>query len=184
LKPVHGTVGFDEQPLHLLPPHRVCEQRVALVPEGRQLFPEMTVRENLEIGAFTPRARAHAAANLRRQFELFPRLAERARLAAGALSGGERQLLAIARALMSEPRLLMLDEPSLGLSPVAVEHIFEVLDQLRQAGLTLLIVEQNVSHALELADRVYLLESGRVVREGSAAALENDPAIRRHFLGI
>jgi len=155
-----------------------------LVPEGGQLFPDRTVRENLEVGSYLARARAAAGRNIERAFEIFPRLKERQRQAAGSLSGGERQMLAIARALMSEPRLLMLDEPSLGLAPVTLEHIFEVLGELRQSGLTILLVEQSVQHALELADRAYVLEGGRVVRGAPAAELRQDPEIRRHFLGL
>jgi branched-chain amino acid transport system ATP-binding protein len=142
----------------------------------------MTVRENLEIGAYA--ARASAMSNLERWLDMFPRLRERHRLLAGALSGGERQLLAIARALMSEPRVLLLDEPSLGLAPVAVDYIFDVLHGLRQEGLTILLVEQNITHALELADRAYVLQTGRVVASGSAAEIRRDPQIRRHFLGL
>jgi branched-chain amino acid transport system ATP-binding protein len=140
------------------------------------------VRENLEIGAY--RNRSNAEKNLGTAFELFPRLKERAELHAGLLSGGERQMLAIARALMSEPKLLMLDEPSLGLAPVAVDHVFEALAELRQRGLTILLVEQNIAHALELADRGYLLERGRVVRAASSHDLADDPALSRHFLGV
>src|SRR2546423_473362 len=148
LRPTRGTISLDDAPIQHLRAFEVCQLRIALVPEGGQLFPEMTVRENLEVGAYLRRARGHAARNLQRAFELFPRLAERQHLSAGALSGGERQMLAIARALMSEPRLLMLDEPSLGLAPIAVDHVFESLAQLRQQGLTVLLVEQNVAHAL------------------------------------
>ena|SRR5947207_10238923 len=144
----------------------------------------MTVRENLEVGAYLARARPQVAANLARAWELFPRLHERAHQFAGTLSGGERQMLAIARALMSAPRLLMLDEPSLGLAPVLVEQIFATLAQLRAEGLTVLLVEQNVQQALELADRAYILASGHVVREGPAAVLLDHPDVRQHYLGI
>jgi len=185
LRPTAGRIVYAGQAIQGVPAYAICDRRLALVPEGGQPFPDMTVRENLELGAYVGRARGHAAANLARIFGLFPRLAERAQLAAGSLSGGERQLLAIARALMSEPRLLLLDEPSLGLAPVAVDYVFEVLGRLRQEGLlSLLVVEQNVSHALELADRAYVLEAGRVVREAPARSLASDPAIRRHFLGL
>jgi branched-chain amino acid transport system ATP-binding protein len=184
LRPTAGRIVYAGRAIQGVPAYAICAARLALVPEGGQPFPDMTVRENLELGAYVGRARAHAAANLERIFGLFPRLAERARLAAGSLSGGERQLLAIARALMSEPRLLLLDEPSLGLAPVAVDAVFELLGRLRQEGLSLLLVEQNVSHALELADRAYVLEAGRVVRHAPAHDLASDPAIRRHFLGL
>jgi branched-chain amino acid transport system ATP-binding protein len=184
LRPTAGRIRYLGQEIGGSEAYRLCDQRLALVPEGAQLFSDMTVLENLELGAYPRRARIGAHARMARWFELFPRLAERRTQLAGALSGGERQLLAIARALMSEPRLLMLDEPSLGLAPLAIEHVFDILARLRQEGLTILLVEQNVSHALELADRAYILESGRVVRSETAMALATDPAIRRHFLGL
>jgi branched-chain amino acid transport system ATP-binding protein len=177
-----GAIHYAGQQIDGLKAHAICARRLALVPEGGQLFGDMTVRENLEVGAYA--ARTHARANLQRWFTLFPRLRERAAVQASALSGGERQLLAIARALMSEPRLLLLDEPSLGLAPVAIDSIFDVLAQLRQDGLTILLVEQNISHALELADRAYILQTGRVVAAGAAGALQQDPGIRRHYLGL
>jgi branched-chain amino acid transport system ATP-binding protein len=184
LRPAAGGIRYLGQEIGGLEAYVLCERKLALVPEGAQLFPEMTVLENLELGAYPRRARGGARARMNHWFELFPRLAERRMQLAGALSGGERQLLAIARALMSEPRLLMLDEPSLGLAPLAIEHVFDILSRLRQEGMTILLVEQNVSHALELADRAYILESGRVVRSETAMALATDPDIRRHFLGL
>jgi branched-chain amino acid transport system ATP-binding protein len=184
LRPNSGRMTLEGRDLRSVPAHQRSEMRLALVPEGAQLFGEMTVLENLELGAYSRRARAQSAANLDRCFALFPRLKERATLAAGSLSGGERQLLAIARALMSEPTLLMLDEPSLGLAPLAIEHVFDVLAQLREDGLTILLVEQNVTHALELADRAYVLENGHIVRADTTTALASDPDIRRHFLGL
>jgi branched-chain amino acid transport system ATP-binding protein len=184
LRPIGGRIQLYDAPAEQSPAYAVCERGVALVPEGGQLFPQMTVRENLEVGAYLARARPQGAANLARAWELFPRLRERARQPAGTLSGGERQMLAIARALMSAPRLLMLDEPSLGLAPLLVEQIFATLAQLRADGLTVLLVEQNVQQALELADRAYILESGHLVREGPAAVLLDDPDVRQHFLGI
>ena len=184
LRPIDGSIHLWDEPAEQLPAYAVCERGVALVPEGGQLFPQMTVRENLEVGAYLARARRRVAANLARAWELFPRLHERARQPAGTLSGGERQMLAIARALMSAPRLLMLDEPSLGLAPLLVDQIFAILTRLRADGLTVLLVEQNVQQALELADRAYILESGRLVREGPATVLLDDPDVRRHFLGI
>lgn len=182
LKPKRGAIRYAGQAIQGRDAYAICAERLALVPEGGQLFGDMTVRENLEVGAYT--ARSRAAANLQRWYGLFPRLKERAAVLASALSGGERQLLAIARALMSEPRMLLLDEPSLGLAPVAIDAIFDVLAQLRQEGLTILLVEQNTSHALELADRAYILQSGRVVAAGDAGAVRQDAAIRRHYLGL
>jgi branched-chain amino acid transport system ATP-binding protein len=182
LVPRRGAIRYAGERILGLRAHAISRRRLALVPEGGQLFPDMTVRENLEIGAYA--ARASAMSNLERWLDMFPRLRERHRLLAGALSGGERQLLAIARALMSEPRVLLLDEPSLGLAPVAVDYIFDVLHGLRQEGLTILLVEQNITHALELADRAYVLQTGRVVASGSAAEIRRDPQIRRHFLGL
>ena len=182
MRPKRGAIHYAGQPIQGLNAFSICARRLALVPEGGQLFEDMTVRENLEVGAYS--ARDRAAANLERWLTLFPRLKERAAVQASALSGGERQLLAIARALMSEPRLLLLDEPSLGLAPVAVDAIFDVLAQLRGEGMTILLVEQNISHALELSDRAYVLQSGRVVAAGEAGPLRQDPSIRRHYLGL
>jgi branched-chain amino acid transport system ATP-binding protein len=184
LRPLTGAIRLDGQAMEQRPAYARLAQGVALVPEGGQLFPQMTVLENLEVGAYRAPVRPRLAENLRRAWALFPRLAERQRQLAGTLSGGERQMLAVARALMAEPRLLMLDEPSLGLAPVVVDQIFATLADLRAAGLTLLLVEQNVQQALELADRAYVLESGRLVRAGAAAALLADPAIRQHLLGL
>jgi len=184
LWPTRGTIRLDGVEIQALPAHVRPDRGLALVPEGGQPFPLLTVRENLEVGAYRARARARVAANLERAWALFPRLREREHQLAGTLSGGERQMLAIARALMSEPRLLLLDEPSLGLAPLVVEQVFVVLDALRRDGLTILLVEQNVQQALELADRAYVLESGRVVRAGEARALLADPAVAQHFLGL
>jgi branched-chain amino acid transport system ATP-binding protein len=184
LRPTRGTIRLDGAEIQALPAHARPDRGLALVPEGGQPFPHMTVRENLEVGAYRTRARARGAANLERAWALFPRLREREHQLAGTLSGGERQMLAIARALMSEPRLLLLDEPSLGLAPLVVEQVFAVLDALRRDGLTILLVEQNVQQTLELADRAYVLESGRVVRAGEARALLADPAVAQHFLGL
>jgi len=157
---------------------------VALVPEGRQLFPSMTVEENLDLGAFLLRPRARRAGARARVFELFPRLGERRRQQAGTLSGGEQQMVAIGRALMSEPRFLMLDEPSLGLAPLVVEQVFATIGRIRQQGVTILVVEQNAEQALALADRGYILETGRVVLQGAAADLARSDLVRRAFLGV
>jgi branched-chain amino acid transport system ATP-binding protein len=184
LRPTRGVIRLDGAEIQALPAHVRPDRGLALVPEGGQPFPHLTVRENLEVGAYRALARARLATNLERAWALFPRLREREHQLAGTLSGGERQMLAIARALMSAPRLLLLDEPSLGLAPLVVEQVFAVLDALRRDGLTILLVEQNVQQALELADRAYVLESGRVVRTGVARALLADPAVAQHFLGL
>jgi branched-chain amino acid transport system ATP-binding protein len=179
-----GRVTFLGQDLATLPPHRITELGIAHVPEGRQVFPEMTVNENLEIGSYAPRARAERARSLEFVYGIFPRLAERRKQLAGTMSGGEQQMLAVGRGMMLKPRLLMLDEPSLAVAPVLVQQIFETLDRLHREGLTVLLVEQNVQQALELADRAYVLETGRVVREAPARDLLTDPEVRRHYLGI
>jgi branched-chain amino acid transport system ATP-binding protein len=184
LKSSGGEIRLRGQPVQALPAHALCREGLTLSPQGGQVFPDMTVRENLEVGAYLQRARSDSARNLARVWELFPHLRERQAQLAGTLSGGERQMLAIARALMSGPRLLMLDEPSLAVAPVLVEQIFETLHRLHQEGLTVLLVEQNVQEALELADRAYVLETGRVVREGRAGELLGDAEVRRHFLGV
>ena len=164
--------------------HAVVEAGLALVPEGRGIFGELTVRENLSLGAFARRARAREAENLRRVLALFPRLAERMRQAARTMSGGEQQMVAIGRALMAAPEILLLDEPSLGLSPLLCGELFQALTRVRQAGIGVLLVEQNARRSLAIADRGYLIENGRIVGEGGAAALQNDPAVRRAYLGV
>ena len=169
--------------LGLLFPDRVVERGIAMVPEGRKLFPQMTVEENLELGAYPGRARSDRAGKLEEMYGIFPRLRERRRQLASSLSGGEQQMVAIARALMAKPSLLMLDEPSLGLAPQTVTLIFGLLGEIHRAGLMLLLVEQNVHAALAVAGRAYILETGRVVGEGDAAALLNDPGVRRAYLG-
>ena len=182
-RPRAGAIRWRGDDLLTLPAHAVVERGVAQVPEGRHLFPEMSVEENLELGAYRPRARAALRERMAGVHDLFPRLAERRRQRAGSLSGGEQQMLAIGRALMSEPALLMLDEPSLGLAPRVIDSILEALAALHRSGLALLLVEQNVQAALALAGRGYVLERGRVVREGAGAALLSDPEIRRAYLG-
>ncbi len=167
-------------------PHEIVELGIAHVPEGRRIFPRMSVRENLELGAFIRTGRAPAqevAADLDRVFRLFPVLAERRRQAGGTLSGGEQQMLAIGRALMSRPRLLMLDEPSMGLSPIMMSLIFTTLAELKAEGTTILLVEQNAQAALALADRAYVIETGSVVLEGSAAELAASEQVRKAYLG-
>jgi branched-chain amino acid transport system ATP-binding protein len=184
-KPARGSIRFEEREIRGLPSHVICNLGIGQVAEGRQIFPNLTVRENLEMGAVLPRARAGAAAAMDRVLALFPRLAERRRQAAGTLSGGEQQMLAIARCLMGQPRLVMLDEPSLGLAPVVVEDVFRVIRDLNaRDGLTIVLVEQNVAQSLALAHRGYVLENGRVVMEGSGAALLADDRVRRAYVGL
>ncbi|HEV8026980.1 MAG TPA: ABC transporter ATP-binding protein [Stellaceae bacterium] len=184
-KPKGGSIRFEEREIRGLPSHVICNLGIGQVAEGRQIFPNLTVRENLEMGAVLPRARAGAAAAMNRVLALFPRLAERRRQAAGTLSGGEQQMLAIARCLMGQPRLVMLDEPSLGLAPVVVEDVFRVIRDLNaRDGLTIVLVEQNVAQSLALAHRGYVLENGRVVMEGSGAALLADDRVRRAYVGL
>ena len=179
-----GAVTLDGERINGLSPARVVARGLAHVPEGRQLFPTMTVRENLELGAAGRDARARRADTLQWVFRLFPRLAERMRQLAGTLSGGEQQMCAIGRGLMARPRLLMLDEPSLGLAPVVVKQIFEVLAQINRDGTTILLVEQNVARALGLAHRGYVLENGRIALSGPRDALLASGHIKQAYLGL
>ena len=179
-----ARVRLADLPVLGLPAHRVLERGIALVPEGRGIFPDLTVAENLMLGAYADRARAAEKANLAKVLDLFPRLAERRRQRVATMSGGERQMVAIGRALMSAPRLLMLDEPSLGLAPVLVAELFDALGRIGAAGMSLLVVEQNVRASLAIADRGYLLEAGRIVGEGPASRLADDPAVQHAFLGM
>ncbi|MGH2969230.1 MAG: ABC transporter ATP-binding protein [Solirubrobacteraceae bacterium] len=179
-----GEVWFEGERLDRLPAHQVVELGVAQVPEGRRLWPELSVREALDLGAYAQRARARETETLAEVLELFPKLDERSDQLCGTLSGGEQQMVAIGRALMSRPRLLMLDEPSLGLAPILVEAVFEAIDRVRQAGTTVLLVEQNVNEALETADRGYVLETGRIVTSGTSEKLQADESIRAAYLGI
>ena len=183
LRPKAGAIRWDGQDLSSVPRHEVVARGVALVPEGRRLFGRMTVEENLELGAYLPQARVEMGQRLERVYATFPRLRERRSQLAHSLSGGEQQMVAIGRALMTGPRLLLLDEPSLGLAPQMVETIFRVLETIHAAGLGLLLVEQNVQAALGLAERAYILEGGRVVGEGEGRMLLADPAVRRAYLG-
>jgi branched-chain amino acid transport system ATP-binding protein len=183
-QPSAGTVQLDGAPIQALPPNRVSERGVILVPEGRRLFGGMRVLENLEVGAYAPEARRRRAETLTFVFTLFPILAERQQQLAGTLSGGQQQMLAIGRALMGLPRLLLLDEPSLGLAPIVVQQIFQVIETLgRQRGVTVLLVEQNARRALEVADRADVLEQGRIASTGPAAALLTDPRVQQAYLG-
>ena len=177
-----GSVEFLGQDLAGIPAHKLVERGLAHVPEGRRIFQHMTVEENLEMGAYT-QPRSSVDPNLERVFEQFPRLKERRRQVAGTLSGGEQQMLAMGRGLMSSPRLLMLDEPSMGLAPILVEQIFEIIKQLHQAGTTILLVEQNARMALSVADRGYVLETGKIVATGTGDELLHDEAVKRAYLG-
>jgi branched-chain amino acid transport system ATP-binding protein len=164
--------------------HQVVDMGITLVPEGRQLFPKMTVEENLRAGAYLKRAKPRKARNLERVYELFPRLKERRTQLAETMSGGEQQMLAIGRALMQDPALIMFDEPSLGLSPLLVEEIFRIIRSLHEQGLTIFLVEQNVKQTMKVADYCYVLENGRVVQEGTGQQLEADPLVRAAYLGF
>lgn len=179
-----GDVRLDGTDLTSLKPHNVCSAGIAVVPEGRQVFAGMTVGDNLEIGAYNANARQERDETHRWVSEIFPILAERRQQMAGSLSGGEQQMLAIGRALMARPRLLLLDEPSLGLAPVIVESIFDILREINSTGTAILIVEQNVAGALQLAARGYVLEQGRIVKEAPASDLADDPDVRSAYLGV
>jgi branched-chain amino acid transport system ATP-binding protein len=183
VRPRAGTIRWDGDDLSRVPAHRIVERGLVLVPEGRRLFGGMTVEENLELGAFAPRALAQRAAGFERVYALFPVLRERRRQIVSALSGGQQQMVAVGRALMSQPRLLMLDEPSLGIAPRLVTAILESLVAINRAGVGVLLVEQNVAAALSLAHRAYVMEGGRITREGVAAELLRDPDVRRAYLG-
>ena len=177
-----GSVTFLGENLGKVPAHKIVSRGLALVPEGRRIFLQMTVQENLEMGAYT-QSGGSVAGDLERVYQHFPRLKERQKQIAGTLSGGEQQMLAMGRALMSHPKLLMLDEPSMGLAPILVEQIFEIIQALHKAGSTILLVEQNAQAALSVADRAYVLETGKVVTTGSGQALLEDPAIKKAYLG-
>jgi branched-chain amino acid transport system ATP-binding protein len=179
-----GRLTFDGVDLTSLPPYRIPELGIAHVPEGRQVFPEMTVQENLEIGAFVPKAKADRAHTMQLVYEIFPRLADRRRQLAGTMSGGEQQMLAVGRGLMLKPRLLMLDEPSLGLAPVMTDVTFEKIGEIHKLGTAILLVEQNVSRALSLVSRAYVLESGKVIMHGSSEELANNKQVQAAYLGI
>jgi branched-chain amino acid transport system ATP-binding protein len=184
LRPRSGSVRFRGRSLAGVPSHRITDLGIAHVPEGRQLFPMMTVEENLLLGSYPSRARRKRAENLPRVYETFPVLGSRRAQDAGTLSGGEQQMLAIGRALMSDPDLLMLDEPSLGLAPIVVRDVFSVIAQIRSRGVTVLLVEQNVAQALSVADRAYVLENGRVTLQGSGKELLEHDGVRRAYLGV
>jgi branched-chain amino acid transport system ATP-binding protein len=184
LRPSKGRVLFRGKDITRMPTHAIVNTGLYLVPEWRGTFSTLTVLENLELGAFPARARPSKDTTLHQVFEIFPRLAERLSQKAGTLSGGERQMLAIGRALMAQPELLILDEPSLGLAPLIVSNIFEVIQQISQEGVTILVVEQNIYKALDVSDYAYILENGSIVSEGKSSSLLNDRRIQEAYLGI
>jgi branched-chain amino acid transport system ATP-binding protein len=183
LKPSSGSIHFDEHDLGRQEAHKIVEMGISQVPEGGRVFAGMSILENLELGAFVAKARREKDQSLERVFGIFPRLEERKSQRAGTLSGGERQMLAIGRALMSKPRLLLLDEPSFGLAPILVENIFEMITEINKQGVTVLLVEQNVRAALELADRAYVIENGRIVGQGVHEDLLSFESVRSAYLG-
>src|SRR4051794_7222638 len=183
LRPWRGTIRFDGAAIGRARPSTIVSRGLIHVPEGRRIFPNMTVGENLDLGCYR-RARAHRAQNRERVFTIFPRLAERQTQSASTLSGGEQQMLAIGRGLMAEPKLLILDEPSLGLSPLLVEELFALIKRINSQGIALLLVEQNVVQSLEVASRAYVLDNGRIVLQGSAAQVRDDPNLKRAYLGM
>lgn len=184
LKPAKGSISFQGNRLDQMPSHKVIEFGVAHVPEGRRLFPEMTVEENLIIGSLTPEAKARRKQTMQRVYELFPRLLERRGQNAGTLSGGEQQMLAIGRGLMSLPKLLMFDEPSLGLAPILVMEIFRIVQMINKEGVTVLLVEQNVKHTLAMCDRAYVLENGRITLSGTGDEFLHNDHVKEAYLGI
>ena len=184
VKPTRGRILFEDEDVTRLSGHEMVERGVTLIPEGRQLFPEMTVRENLLMGAYRRAARERQSETLAEVLDLFPRVRERLDQNAGSLSGGEQQMVAIARGMMARPKLLMFDEPSLGLAPIVVAQVFAVVDRIVKTGATVLIVEQNVFHTLQVADRGYVLENGEVVLADASAALLDNDHVRRAYLGI
>ena len=182
LRSTTGSITFMDENLARVPPHKIVAKGLALVPEGRRVFLQMTVQENLEMGAFT-QSNAGIPKDLEMVYELFPRLRERRRQVSGTLSGGEQQMLAMGRALMSHPKLLMLDEPSMGLAPILVEQIFDIIRNLHKAGSTILLVEQNAQAALSIADRAYVLETGKITVSGTGKELLASPEIKKAYLG-
>ena len=184
VRPTSGTITFRGKNIASLPAYKITELGIAHVPEGRQVFPELTVKENLEIGAYIPKARAARTQTLDLVFAIFPVLAERRKQLAGTMSGGEQQMLAVGRGLMLRPHLLMLDEPSLGLAPVVSEATFDKIQEIHAMGTAILLVEQNVSRALTLVQRAYVLESGKVIMKGTSAELVNNKQVQAAYLGI
>ncbi len=184
LRPSGGRILYEGEPIDRLPSHHIVGRGIVRIPEGRKIFPGMTVLENLELGSYLPRPKAKRQESLQKVFSLFPILRERSLQQGGTLSGGEQQMLAIGRGLMSLPRVLMLDEPSLGLAPLMVQEIFRTIRQINEQGTTILLVEQNVFNALDMADRGYVLENGRITLQGRAKALLEDDYIKEAYLGV
>lgn len=184
LRPASGSIHFLEQHLDQIPAHKIIDRGIAHVPEGRRLFPEMTVRENLIMGSLTRQAKARRNETMEWIFGLFPRLREREKQAAGTLSGGEQQMVAVGRGLMALPKLIMFDEPSLGLAPILVAEIFKIIERINQEGVTVLVTEQNTKQTLEISDRGYVLENGRVVLSDTGQNLLNNKHVKEAYLGI
>jgi len=184
VRPQSGSITFNGEELKGLESHQIVERGIVQVPEGRKIFPEMTVLENLRMGSFIKSARPDREANVERVFGMFPRLKEREKQLGGTMSGGEQQMLAIGRGLMANPKLLLLDEPSLGLSPLFVKIIFEIIQEINKQGVTILLVEQNVFQSLKIANRAYVLETGRVVLSGSGSELLSNDHVKKAFLGM
>lgn len=183
IKKQEGKVVFLDEDITSLAPDQIVRRGLIQVPEGRRIFANLTVRENLEMGAYTRKNKAEIKADLEHVFELFPRLKERIRQEAGTLSGGEQQMLAMGRGLMAKPKLLLLDEPSMGLAPILVDEIFEIIKKINKEGTTILLVEQNAYKAMTIANRVYILETGKIASSGPAKDLINDPAVKKAYLG-
>jgi len=183
IKPKSGEITFNGKRIDGVPGHEIVAMGICHAPEGRRIFPRMSVKENLELGAFLRNDKAAVNADMERVLDLFPRLKERIKQTAGTMSGGEQQMLAVSRALMGDPKLLLLDEPSMGLAPVLVELIFDTVVKIRKQGITILLIEQNATAALEVADRAYVLESGKVKMSGSAAELRSDDKVTKAYLG-
>ena len=183
IAPKKGSITFEGQEITKIPAHKIVENGLAQVPEGRRVFPSLSVLQNLELGAYTRKDKKEIDDTLKMIYERFPRLEERKNQPAGTLSGGEQQMLAMGRALMSKPRIILMDEPSMGLSPIFVNEIFDIIKQVSASGTTVLLVEQNAKKALSIADRGYVLETGKIVKEGKASDLLNDEAVKKAYLG-
>ena len=183
MEPTNGVILFEDKPLNKMMPHQMVYLGMAHVPEGRRVFSKMSVNENLQMGAYIRNDKAGIQEDLEMVFKYFPRLKERINQAAGTLSGGEQQMLAIGRALMSKPKLLLMDEPSMGLAPILVQEIFNIIKTIKQSGTTILLVEQNANQALQIADRAYVLETGKIIKSGNAKDLLADDSIRKAYLG-